>query len=108
MTEVNETLTEEELEGLRKENPDQASLAIFPTPNGIAIDIRKKEGEPLIVSPDDAGRIVMSLLTASVMFQMQRMTQQAMEKAEFEQVKQMLEEGKLPNKTRPGDFKHLP
>lgn len=68
------------------------AIAVFPTPQGIGLVLRSPDGDEqvAVLSPDDAGRVAMSLITTSVVFQMNEYARAAAEQAEVEKIRQMI------------------
>lgn len=79
----------------------EPSIGIYPTGNGIALEINAGESQKqvIVIDPDSAGQIAVNLITNIVLFQMNMAMRAAQERAEVERLKSMI--------TNPGDVTNV-
>ena len=67
------------------------SIGVYPTAQGIALEINDgTSGTTLVLSPDDASRIAVNLITNVVMMQMNNAMRAAAERAEVERMREII------------------
>lgn len=73
---------------------NEQSIAIYPMPQGICLEIRNGEDkEQVILSSDDAAKMATSLLTNSIIYQLNEQMRQTVKQQEFEKMRKLIEDG---------------
>lgn len=80
---------------MTEENTQNApSIGVFPTPNGIALEVNDGNNNcTIVLSPDDVSRIAINLITNVVMFQMNNAMRAAAERAEIDRMRDLITKG---------------
>lgn len=73
-----------------------AQISTFLVDMGIALQMEDGEGKKIaVLSPEDIGRVTISLISNAVLYQFNEMLRKAAEQQEFERIRQKVESGQI-------------
>jgi len=84
-----------ENEQTTQDDPRGPSIGIYPSMHGIVLDVSDglETKQQVLLSPDDASKIAINLITNIVLFQMNTAMRAASENIEVERMRQLITQG---------------
>jgi len=84
-----------ENEETTQDDPHGPSIGIYPSMHGIVLDVSDgiATKQQVLLSPDDASKIAINLITNIVLFQMNTAMRAASENIEVERMRQLITQG---------------